>query len=391
MHNRLLLAILFSFSLHSETIPNLLNENYNNLYNLKEKKELSQKEYDISRFIAPLNLNVERKFSYLYKDKSSVYNQYSITIDQPIFKFGGIYYGIKFAKIKYKTNKLKINKEKKELIIQAIKLAYEIKSLLYEKKKVLLNIKNKEIELAMYEKILESGYISSLDIDDLLVELSEAKEKLYDIKINLKQKIHQFKQISYKNPYKIKLPKLKLISKNKFLKNNYNLQLAKKNIELSKYRKKMVSAKYLPTISVSLEYGKISSHNTNYRSNYKEIGLKMTMPISASKKYDKEIAKLEYLISKLELINTKNETLNSYESIKNSFLLYNKKRQLIKEQLRIYNKLLRKIKKLQKAGEKNNLDLITVQNYIQIKKYDLKILNMQKQILLLELYKNSNI
>jgi len=391
MKIRIFFTFLIFNILYAQNIPNLLNENYQELYNLKLKKEEAQKKYNSLKFISPVELSVERDISYKYKNRSSRYTKYSISIDQPIFKFGGIYYGIKFAKANYKLNKLKILKEERELIIKAIQLAYELKASLYEKKKTQLEIKNKKIELKMYETILESGYISSLDIDNLLVKLTDARTKLYDIKMNIKQTFHRFKQISYKNPYKLKLPKLKFISKNKFIQNNYDIKLAKKNIELMKYKKKITYAKYLPTISIGLEYGKIKAKDIEYRNHYKNINLKMSMPISVNRSHDIEIAKLEYLISKLELVTTKNTTINDYTSIKNRLSLYAQKRKLLEEEMRIYRKLLRKMKRLQKAGEKNNLDILTIKNYIQMKRYDIKILNIQKQLLLLELYKKVSI
>jgi len=119
--------LLFATFLSGSQIVNLLDENYNQMFDLELQKSLQEKNFDSKSWVSPIMLTWERGWSNQLTGKYSRKDTYSIGIDQPIFKSGGIYYGIKFASAKYNLAQANIHKQQKELIVKAVELLYKIK------------------------------------------------------------------------------------------------------------------------------------------------------------------------------------------------------------------------------------------------------------------------
>ena len=385
MKKLLLIAALFS-TLSAGELKNLLNDDYKHLFDLELQKSFAQSRYDSLSWISPIILSFQRTWNTQVEGTTNPINSYTISINQPIFKSGGIYYGIKFAKANYNLSKIAIIKRKKELIAKAVELLYRIKRSKLAIQKLKLQIKNSDIEIKNKEELYNAGFSSSIDLDTALAKKDEAQIALLDLKNSLQELKAAFRKISYKNPDRLTLPKLSIVSKEKFVNSNLDIDLAKAKARAKEYAYKMTRSKYLPTISVGASYTKVSKAKPFTKDKFANYSLQISMPISVNMGNDLEKAKLDTLISKLDAKIKYKDSLVDYNLVLKKLNIINRRVALAKKEARIYKRLLASTINLYKAGQRSKSDVDLLRNSYKIKKIEAKIYSIDKQIELLKLY-----
>jgi len=190
-------------------------------------------------------LTYKRSWSTQIPDGTHPVNSYSVSINQPIFKSGGIYYGIKFAKANYSLAK-------------AIELLFKIKQTKLTIAKLKMQVKNRDIEIKNANELYSAGLNGSVELDRAMANKDEAQIAMLDMRANLEELKGAFRKLSSKNPDRLKLPKLSLIGKERFINNNTELAVAKSKAISKDYQAKMTRSKYLPTVSIGASYTKVS-------------------------------------------------------------------------------------------------------------------------------------
>jgi len=383
------LIFLISVFLNATELENLLDNNYNNLFNLELQKSLKEKDYNSLSWIAPVQLNYTRSFDNSVPNSSNAKTTFSIVINQPIFKSGGIYYGIKSAKSGYELSKLNIIKQKNELIATAVELLFKIKQTKLNIAKLKLQIKNAQIEIDQTSQLLDAGLKDSVSLDNAYVKKDEATILMLQSKAALEDLIAAFKKISNKNPNSLKLPKLKLINEDKFLNENLNIKVANANAINSENLAKLSASKYLPTISVGASYSKFNSLDLSRKDSLTKYNLTISMPISINASNDLQIAKLNSLIAKVKAKTAFKDAKINYNLIKRKIKIINKKIALSKKEANSYYRLYKSTKNLYLAGQRSKSDVELFKNSYKIKKIDIKIYQIEKEIELLKLYKET--
>ena len=365
---------------------------------------LKQKEFDIDykkseveskklrdSWINPINMSYfhtkNDQFGLNQETKS-----FRISIDQPIFKSGGIYFAIKYANANKKFSKLSVKEREKELIATAINLLYDYKKteLLIKKQKLL--IKNSNIDVLRKKEQYLSGLLDSSFLDQALLNKNQNQLKLLELKSNLSQIYKNFKDISDKDPKYLKTPKFFIISKEEFLEKNIGLKKAKEDQKVKKYFKNMTIARYLPSFSLTASYNIQDTKGALFmpsgKESYKEYGFKITMPLFDINSFRNiESTKLDFLKSKLLQNDIKRAEINRFELALKKIEVVEKKIELAKEDLKLYKNLLKSTYELFKAGEKTEYDIKTLKNSMEIKKIDIKIYEIEKNQILLDIYK----
>ena len=377
------LLFLVPFFLYASVLSELKQKelNIDKLKSIKESKETKRS------WINPI------VFQYLYqKDNISGYqtttNQFSISINQPIFKSGAIYYSIKYADILKKYNLKNLTLQKRALIKQALDLAFDYKINLINKKILNFQIKNAKIDVKRKKEVFLSGTGDSSLLDNAILNLNNLKLSLQDIIFSLVQIKYSFKNLSDLDIKEIKLPHFNIISKKKYLNENLEL-LTQKEFEIVKfYVYKMQLGNQLLTISFngSYNYKEYKNKKSSDKQNYYTAGLSATFPIDVNAKIRVEKTKLDYLKSrylledkKRELLNTFNMVLAQIDSLKNKIKIY-------KENIKIYDNLIKTTEESIKAGNATLLDLEVLENSKMANILHIKAINLQIQKNLLELY-----
>ena len=378
-------AFLATFANSSE-LKNLLDDNYNTLFDLELQKSFSESKYNSLSWISPVMLTFQRNWSTQVPNGTHPFNTYSISINQPIFKSGGIYYGIKFAKSNYNLGKANTIKRKNALIAKAIELLFKIKQTKLTIAKLKLQIANSKIEIKSRDELYNAGISDSVELDRALAKRDEAEIAMLEMQANLEELKGAFAKISSKNPEHLRVPNLKMVSKSKYIGSNVDIDVANASARAQEYASKMTRSKYLPTVSVGASYTKVSKAQPFTRDKFANYSLTVSMPLSVNVGNDLETAKLKSMIAKVNAKTTRKDSVQDYKTINKKIAIINRRVALANKEARIYKRLLKSTKNLYRAGQKSINDVKILRNSLKIKRLDTQIFSLQKQLELLKLY-----
>ncbi len=355
----------------------------------KAKVEASKLE---TSWINPINM------SYTYQKGDQFPNQrfenFVISIDQPIFKSLGIWEAIKYAKAKRGESLAGVERKKKELIAQVYKLAFT-----YKKQKLLLAkqrlaLENARIDVKVKKEQYLSGELDSTFLDNAILKKNQLALSLFDIKQNIEETKKALRDISDLEPQKIELPDIRLMKREDFVAKNIEIKQDKEAKNAAKHFKNMTIARYLPQISLYYNYNYQKMRGSQffpefqYSDHFSTYGVRISMPLFDINSFKNiESTKLDFLKSQVALQDKKRSLQNLYDKALRTLAIIDKKLELTREDMLLYERLVQDTKDRLEAGEKTIYDLKTMQNSLEQKRIDLKIFEIDKQILLLDLYK----
>ena len=333
-------------------------------------------------------------YKYIYNDGEKYTTQKSfITISQPIFKSGGIFHAIKYANAIKKYSKTSIDTQKKELIKQTINLLFQIKKIDISINKQKLLIKNAKLDIQRKREQVLNGILDTSFLDNAILDSNTKQNSLIDLKYQKLTFINNLANLCDKKYNELELPTLSIISDKKFLDENIYIKKASQDIDSSYWMKKMVATNYLPTVNFTADYAKY--HNTDDNpaistSGNKNIGFNITIPFDIKSSYNIESSKLEYLQKKATLKDKKQEELTIFKNAIAKIASLDKKIQIAISDVNLYNSLLTQMREQLEVGMKTITDVETLVNSKDIKALDIKSLDIEKQIELLEIYSRIN-
>ena len=320
--------------------------------------------------------------------KSSDIEKSYISIDQPIFKSGGIYQAIKYANATKKYSNLELNLQKKALITDTTSLLFQIHKLKYQIEKQKLLVKNGEIDIQRKKEQVLNGFADASVLDNAILDTNSAKNALAELEYQKEELINSFSNYARGDWKNFKLPNLKLISEKKFINSNLSISKTNADIEAKDNYASMTISKYLPTVSATYNYTKY--HETNsaaitYDSVY-NYGFKVYIPLDVRTFNDIESSRIDYLKAKLNLEVVEKEQKNLFKTKVAKVKMLEKKMEIAKSDYELYDSLLQIIIEEKNAGLKTQSDVDTLMNSKRIKEFDLSIHKLDKQIELLKLY-----
>jgi len=347
-------------------------------------------------WIAPIKLD----YSYA---KSKPYSQQqtnetaAIKMSQPIFKSGGIYYGIKYATASKLYSDYSIDVAKRKMIKDTIALLMQIKQTALKEQKQALQIKNSEINLLQKKEEYLSGQLDSGFLDNAIIQRNVVKQALYDIQTAKEKLITQFHTLSDLDYKSSTISHLELISDEDFVKNNIVLKQSRAAIEKNRYLKNVTIVKYLPSVNFTADYSWSKSTGQGFQTggnfvdtsnelSYATYGLQASMPLDINTFRDIESSKVDYLKSIVVKDDKKRELHALFEQVMHNIHNYDKKISLSNEDITLYTKLLKDTQDLFNAVYKTEYDLDTLKNSLAIQNIDSKIYAIDKQLALLNLY-----
>lgn len=389
-----LLALSNTLLFSAEKLDSYISENKKEQFKYDYEKNEAQSSKLRDSWIAPLNLNYSYTKSNPYENKQTQQSA-AIVMDQPIFKSGGIYYGIKFAEASriYSNNFTDVTKRK--LVKDAISLLIQIKQMDLKIRKQKFAIKNSEISLAQKKEDYLNGQLDSGFLDNAIIERNIVIQALYDIETNKERVISKFNAISDMKYDDAFVPELKLITQEEFLDNNMVLSMSKSDINKNRYNKDVTVSKYLPQINFVAGYNWKESQNQQFipgetaisnETDYYNYGLRASLPLDINSFRDVESSKIDYLKSVLVIEDKKREQKAIFEQVMQNIENFEKKKQLSVENRDIYEKLLEDTRELFSAGYKTEYDVELLQNSVEIQKIDVEVFEMDRQLELLTLY-----
>ena len=381
LFNIILVNTLVSSTLFSSEI---LSPTQTKIYKLSKEKIKEDSSKLSKDWINPIMY----QYSYKKSDKVIQGNEIGVSknsmlsINQPIFRSGGIYYAIKYASSLEKSCNLSLDIQKKQLIAQALNTVLNIKKLDLQISQQQNLLQNANIDLKIKKESIFNGLLDISFLNNALLIKNKNELALLNLQFNKDNLINNLKNISHLPYDEIKLPKLKLLTKEEFQINNLNLQKNSYDINNKDYLSGITNAKYLPV--VSLNYNKTLNHITN--KDVDVYGFDVSIPIDFKGFADSSSSKIAYLKAKEELKLTKYKEMTFLNTklllIKN----IDKKIALTLQNIKAYNILLKQTREYLSAGLKTKNDVQVLKNSRNNEKLNIDIFDIEKQSELLQLY-----
>ena len=358
-------------------------------------------EYDLQRnelesdklsksWINPIMLRYNQTRTTQFPGETIKTGNYSVAIDQPIFRSGGIYYAIKYADALRNANRTDIILRRRQMIGDAVSILFNLKKNVLQQQKMKLQIANDRIDIRQKRDSYNAGILDSSFLDQAILKKSQDEANLLELqlaKLELKQR---FSLLSDKKPESLKLPKLRLIDKKHYTQEHLELKRDIARANESDYQAHMTTARYLPALSLQGQYidGDLNPlwATSGIKERYYNYGFSISMPIDINSLTDIESSKVAKLKAATQVLDRRESVNEEYDWIRNTLGILERKIALAKKDEKVYDNLYRLTKNLAKAGEKTSLDVAVMKNSRDIRKLDQKIYEIEKQLQLLKLY-----
>lgn len=379
----LILLPLFLSAQESNVDEKILSEDRLNIFQYNQEQNEQSSSKLRKDWINPVTLSYGKT-----KSDSSNTVKSAISISQPIFKSGGIYSAIKYANAYYKYNNLDIKLQKKELIKDAVTMLFNLHITDLNIKRNELLLKNANIDVETKKEQVLNGFLDTSTLDTAILDANKIKNDLADLYYQKEELLYNFSNIASGDYRSFELPVLNLVDEKEYLRKNLEVSKAKADVEQKDYYSDMTIAKYLPTLSVEANHTQYheDKHDDISNENVYSYGLNLSMPLDTRTYNDIESEKINYLTSKLNLKNIELEEKNFYRTKLSKLKMLEDKKQIAKDDYKLYDSLLEVIVQERNAEVKTQSDVDILENSQKIKSIELKIYELEKQIELLELY-----
>ncbi len=386
-----LLCSLLALSLiHADELGDILSDNKELIFDYQLESNELESDILSKSWLNPIRVQYSKNFTTQFTDTTVITGGYSVIIDQPIFKSGGIYYGIKYSQALRDATRADIELQKRTMIGDAISILFNLKKTKLEQEKMKYQIKNDAIDIRQKRDSYDAGLLDSSFLDQAILKKSQDETALLEMDLTLMELKQKFALLSDKDPEKLRLPALKLMSKTDYSESNLELKRDRLRAAQSDYNQKVTWAKYLPEVSLQGQYTDADLNplfaRPGLEEKYYTYGFTVSMPLDINSFSDIEASKVEKLRAATELLDRKETVDEEYDWIHNSLSILDKKILLAQKDEKVYNSLYRLTKNLADAGEKTSFDAEVMHNSLEIRKIDQKIYHIDKQLQLLKLY-----
>ncbi len=382
-------ALLASL-LHADALSDILSPEKKEIFRYKEEQNDLESSKLKKSWVNPLHLQYKKNFSEQFVGKTLITENYSVTIDQPIFKSGGIYHSIKYANAIRGANAAQIELLKREMIGNAVEILFNMRKIRLQQRKLRLLIQNDEIDITLKSDSFNAGILDSSFLDQAILKRNADETELLASEIEYQKLKSSFAMLSHRDPESFALPKLKLIGKYEYRNNNLELQKDRLTATEKNSYSKMTMSKYLPEVSVQAQYINGDPNplyaNPNLKDEYNTYGVTVSMPLSINTFDDVESSRMAYLEAATQVIDREKSVELEYNMVLNNLRIIDRKITLDRKDERLYQRLYTVTKNLEKAGEKTAHESRLMHNSLKIKKLDQQIHTLDKQIQLLLLY-----
>ncbi len=378
--NSFIISSFIIISLSADNNP--LSQNKQDILNFSYKKSMEDSNKLKKDWINPIT------YKFIYNSGEQYATQKSfLSISQPIFKSGGIYYAIKYANSMQKYSNTNIDTQKKELIKQTINLLFQIKksNITIDKQKLLIT--NAKLDIERKKEQVLNGILDTSFLDNAIIESNTKQNGLIDLEFQKESLTNNLSNLSDKKYKELTLPILSLINNDSFLNNNIYVKKAKQDIDTSYWMKNMITSNYLPTINFTADHTIYHEDDGNLQfKDATNVGFNITIPLDIKYSYNIESHKIAYLQKRATLNDKKQEEITIFKNSMSKIGSLDKKIIIAKKDVELYDSLLTQMIEQQTVGMKTQSDVDTMINSKNIKILDIKSLDIDKQIELLEIY-----
>ena len=384
---------MFSALLAENELSDILSADKSQLLEYQQEQNSVQNRTLENAWINPIVLQYSKNYSTQFGETIHT-GQFVVSVDQPIFKMGGIWSAIKYAKAQGKANAFEIELQKRQLISQALTILYNLKKSKYQLEKLDFLLQNDALDIQIQKEGYDEGLNNRTLYDQALLKRNTDHISKLEVELNIVKLENDFLLLSDRNPYALELPKFMMMDESRYMQGQIELKRDALRVEEKKNNKHMTLTKYLPEISVTGRYTNedlnplFSSPNSSIKQQYFNYGFKVTLPLSINSLRDIQISKIEYLNAQVTLNEKKKNIANNFKLIKKQLEIIEKKISLSKDDAMHYQSMLVTAQDMEAIGDRTNLDTQIVSNNLKVRELDQEVYKIDAQLELLELYIN---
>lgn len=315
-----------------------------------------------------------------------------ITASQPVFKSGGIYYGIKYADATESYSYQSIDIEEKTLITQVIDLILQLHAIDLQQARQQRLIDNGKINVLRKTEQFQSGFLDSSFLDQAILELNAlevAAAELEESRFMLLAELRNLSDADYQN---ITIPEFLLMDEDAFLTANSQIRQQRQLTEQQRYKNLGTVTLFLPTVSLEASYSDsrvrypLESSQPRYENSYSTYGVTVSMPILDVNTFnDIEVARIDYLKASIGVQEKQRQEENLYRRTLAQLQAIDTKVALARNSQQQYESLVEDAKAKLDAGEGTTYDVQTLENSYQTKRLDEQLYAIERQRQLLTL------
>ncbi|NOZ90034.1 MAG: TolC family protein [Epsilonproteobacteria bacterium] len=389
MKKLFLLSSITIYLSASNELVDVLSDNQSKLIDAQKKQvEVEASKLEKS-WINPIRLQYSKSYS-TQLDKTTDTGQFVISVDQPIFKMGGIWEAVKYAKALGSANKIDIELKRRALITQALGILFNLKKLNLQIRKLEFLIKNDELDILIQKESYEAGLSNRTLYDRALLKRNQDITSKLELELQITKLKNDFALLSDRDPREISLPNFGMIDKTRYENNQLEVQRDKFKVEEKRHNKYMTWTKYLPEVSVTGRYIDEDKNplfaSADIKTKYYTYGFRVSMPININSFRDIESSKIDYLNAKISLDEQKKKVANEYNLVKKKLEIIDKKIALSVNDADNYASMLSVAQGLEQAGDSTSYDTQIVYNNLKVRELDQDIYKYDAQLELLNLY-----
>ncbi|MBU1667417.1 TolC family protein [bacterium] len=392
MKKHLILSSLLLSVLGAESeLSNLLSNDKNQLLEQQQEQSAVQSTQLENSWINPVILQYSKNYTTQFGDAIDT-KQFVVSVDQPIFKMGGIWSAIQYAKALGKANELEIELQKRQLISQALTTLYTLKKSKYQLKKLELMINNDNLDIQIQKESYEEGLSNRTLYDQALLKRNQDNTSKLELELSIIKLENDFSLLSDSSPQSITLPNFGMMDKERYLQEQLEVKRDGLRVEEKKHNKYMILTKYMPELSLTGRYINedlnplFAQSGSSLKREYYNYGFKVTLPLSVNSFHDVQSAKIDYLNAKITLDEKKKNIANTYKLTQKRLEIIDQKIALSKEDAQHYASMLVTATDLESVGDRTNLDTEIVSNTLKVREIDQEIYKIDAQLELLGLY-----
>ena len=390
----LLSSLFFLSALRAESeLSDILSTDKRQLLEYQKEQNSVQTHQLENSWISPIMLSYSKNYSTQFGSTINT-GQFVVSVDQPIFKSGGIWSAIKYAKALGKANGLDLELQKRELILQSLTLLYNLKKSKYQLEKLALTINNDIVDIQIQKEGYDEGLSNRTLYDQALLKRNQDETSKLELELQIVKLENDFSLLSSLDPHSAKLPNFGMIDKSRYMDNQLILQRDRLRVDEKEHNSYMILSKYLPEVSVTGRYTNedlnplFASPNSQIKNQYFNYGFKVSLPLNINSFDDIQNSKVAYLNAKVTLDENRKRLVNNFKLVQKRLEIIDKKIALSQEDAGHYASMLITAQELELIGDRTSLDTEMVSNRVKIRELDQEIYKIDAQLELLGLYVN---
>jgi outer membrane protein len=374
----------------SLSLASVLSDTKDKIFNSEINKTKEDSNALKNSWISPAKINMSYTKNTQNKVTSDI-KTIQIVWNQDIFRSGGIYYAIKYAKYLGIYNLDLIKQQKLGLIKQVFSLKTKI---LRDR----LLLKQQELKLANLEinvKVTKDNYLAGnadiSDMNNILVQRDTQKMANLNLKQQIQNEIKELKKLTNKN---FELKEFPLITKDEYIKQNIVIKTLNAKSKSDYAKAKTTTASYLPKITANFQAAHSDYDSEIDTQDYSDkpwsAGLTLSIPLDINYKANIQSAKINYLKSKLDINDKKNELSQKYDEVIENINILKEKIKIAKQIKKSYETLYDVVKEQFNAGLKTTYDVQSLKNSLQIQNLEVEIQKYNITLQKIDLYFDVN-